>query len=228
MVSNNSEIDHGNYVPVPVTKGINVPDGGSYRKVFLNEMPEKGFVVGKDAFLDLTVIVLPGHSADFPITVDLIGEGASVRLAGISLCNGEDQVSFDITMNHREGQCKSEQIFNTLAAGSSKSAFFGKIVVAPDAQKTEAYQENHNIVLSDEAYVNTKPRLEIYADDVKCSHGATVGKLNEDEQFYMRSRGIPEEEAKVLQMISFVAPVLNHIGDEDLYAAVEAAIRELA
>ncbi len=228
MASNNSEIDHGNYVPVPVTKGINVPDGGSYRKVFLNEMPEKGFVVGKDAFLDLTVIVLPGHSADFPITVDLIGEGASVRLAGISLCNGEDQVSFDITMNHREGHCKSEQIFNTLAAGSSKSAFFGKIVVAPDAQKTEAYQENHNIVLSDEAYVNTKPRLEIYADDVKCSHGATVGKLNEDEQFYMRSRGIPEEEAKVLQMISFVAPVLNHIGDEDLYAAVEAAIRELA
>ena len=213
---------------MPVTKGINVPDGGSYRKVFLNEMPEKGFVVGKDAFLDLTVIVLPGHSADFPITVDLIGEGASVRLAGISLCNGEDQVSFDITMNHREGHCKSEQIFNTLAAGSSKSAFFGKIVVAPDAQKTEAYQENHNIVLSDEAYVNTKPRLEIYADDVKCSHGATVGKLNEDEQFYMRSRGIPEEEAKVLQMISFVAPVLSHIGDEDLYAAVEAAIRELA
>ena len=228
MASNNSEIDHGNYVPVPVTKGINVPDGGSYRKVFLNEMPEKGFVVGKDAFLDLTVIVLPGHSADFPITVDLIGEGASVRLAGISLCNSEDQVSFDITMNHREGHCKSEQIFNTLAAGSSKSAFFGKIVVAPDAQKTEAYQENHNIVLSDEAYVNTKPRLEIYADDVKCSHGATVGKLNEDEQFYMRSRGIPEEEAKVLQMISFVAPVLSHIGDEDLYAAVEAAIRELA
>lgn len=228
MASNNSEIDHGNYVPVPVTKGINVPDGGSYRKVFLNEMPEKGFVVGKDAFLDLTVIVLPGHSADFPITVDLIGEGASVRLAGISLCNGEDQVSFDITMNHREGHCKSEQIFNTLAAGSSKSAFFGKIVVAPDAQKTEAYQENHNIVLSDEAYVNTKPRLEIYADDVKCSHGATVGKLNEDEQFYMRSRGIPEEEAKVLQMISFVAPVLNHIGNEDLDAAVEAAIRELA
>ena len=180
MASNSSEIDHGNYVPVPVTEGIHVPDGGSYRKVFLNELPEKGFVVGKDASLDITVVMLPGHSAELPLTVDLMGEGSEVRLAGICLC------------------------------------------------KDEAYQENHNIVLSDEASVNTKPRLEIYADDVKCSHGATVGKLNEDEQFYMRSRGIPEEEAKVLQMISFVAPILTHVGDEDLDAAVEAAIRELA
>ena len=133
-------------------------------------------------------------------------------------------------MNHREGHCKSEQIFNTLAAGSSKSAFFGKIVVAPDAQKTEAYQENHNIVLSDEAYVNTKPRLEIYADDVKCSHGATVGKLNEDEQFYMRSRGIPEAEARILQMLSFLSPVIDKVADpekrEALRGRVEREIRK--
>ena len=99
--------------------------------------------------------------------------------------------------------------------------------MAQDAQKTEAYQENHNIVLSDDATVDTKPQLEIYADDVKCSHGATVGKLNEDEQFYMRSRGIPEDEAKVLQMISFVAPVLAGIEDEELSARIENAIRSL-
>jgi len=100
--------------------------------------------------------------------------------------------------------------------------------VAQDAQKTEAYQENHNIVLSEEALVNTKPQLEIYADDVKCSHGATVGKLNEDEQFYMRSRGIPEDEAKVLQMISFAAPVLSGLEDEILATRIENAIRSLA
>ena len=99
--------------------------------------------------------------------------------------------------------------------------------MAQDAQKTEAYQENHNIVLSDEALVNTKPQLEIYADDVKCSHGATVGKLNEDERFYMRSRGIPEEEAKVLQMISFVAPVIVGLDDEILATRIENAIRSL-
>ena len=124
-----------------------------------------------------------------------------------------------------------------MAAGEAKCGFFGKIVIAPDAQRTEAFQENHNILLSDSARVNTKPRLEIYADDVKCSHGATVGKLNEDEQFYMRSRGIPEDEAKVLQMISFVAPVLEAVPEESsdgspcrsaVAGQVENAIRSFA
>ena len=109
--------------------------------------------------------------------------------------------------------------------------FYGKIVVAHGAQKTQAYQSNHNVVLTPSAKVDTKPQLEIYADDVKCSHGATVGSLNEDEQFYMRSRGIPEAEAKVLQMISYVAPLLDDIEDEEkkaeLSARVEEAIRSI-
>ena len=170
--------------------------------------------VGADAALDLTVIVLPGVSARIPLTIDLTGAHSEVRLSGIYLCSSHDDVTFDITMHHRTGDCRSWQTFNGLATGEASCGFFGKIVIAPDAQRTEAFQENHNILLSDTARVNTKPRLEIYADDVKCSHGATVGKLNEDEQFYMRSRGIPEEEAKVLQMISFVAPVLENIPEE--------------
>ena len=170
--------------------------------------------VGADATLDLTVIVLPGVSGRIPLTIDLTGAHSEVRLSGIYLCSGSDEVTFDITMHHRTGDCRSSQVFNGLASGEAECGFFGKIVIAPDAQRTEAFQENHNILLSDTARVNTKPRLEIYADDVKCSHGATVGKLNEDEQFYMRSRGIPEDEAKVLQMISFVAPVLESIPEE--------------
>ena len=193
--------------------------------------------VGADATLDLTVIVLPGVSARIPLTIDLTGSHSEVRLSGIYLCSGHDEVTFDITMHHRTGDCRSQQTFNGLATGESKCGFFGKIVIAPEAQRTEAFQENHNILLSDSARVNTKPRLEIYADDVKCSHGATVGKLNEDEQFYMRSRGIPEDEAKVLQMISFVAPVLESIPEEatdgDLSRSaiaglVENAIRSFA
>lgn len=193
--------------------------------------------VGADATLDLTVIVLPGVSARIPLTIDLTGAHSEVRLSGIYLCSGHDDVTFDITMHHRTGDCRSQQTFNGLATGEAKCGFFGKIVIAPDAQRTEAFQENHNILLSDTARVNTKPRLEIYADDVKCSHGATVGKLNEDEQFYMRSRGIPEDEAKVLQMISFVAPVLETIPEEatcgDLSRSavaglVENAIRGIA
>ena len=94
--------------------------------------------------------------------------------------------------------------------------FDGIIVVAPDAQQTEAFQENHNIVLTDEAAVQTKPQLEIYADDVKCSHGATVGRLNEDELFYMRSRGVPEAEARALQMLSFLSPVIPEGREEEI------------
>lgn len=182
-------------------------------RVEVTEIPSN-IEVGADATLDLTVIVLPGVSARIPLTIDLTGAHSEVRLSGIYLCSGHDEVTFDITMHHRTGDCRSQQTFNGLATGEAKCGFFGKIVIAPDAQRTEAFQENHNILLSDTARVNTKPRLEIYADDVKCSHGATVGKLNEDEQFYMRSRGIPEDEAKVLQMISFVAPVLETIPEE--------------
>lgn len=237
-MNSSKNIDHGNYIPTPIVPGMKVADGEHIRKVFvlssvdaavgaivgehcrtnhsvtgLSRTPSN-IEVGADATLDLTVIVLPGVSARIPLTIDLTGAHSEVRLSGIYLCSGHDDVTFDITMHHRTGDCRSQQTFNGLASGEAKCGFFGKIVIAPDAQRTEAFQENHNILLSDTARVNTKPRLEIYADDVKCSHGATVGKLNEDEQFYMRSRGIPEEEAKVLQMISFVAPVLENIPEE--------------
>ena len=109
--------------------------------------------------------------------------------------------------------------------------FYGRIIVAQDAQKTEAYQANHDLLLSETARVNTKPQLEIYADDVKCSHGATIGKLNEDEQFYMRSRGISLAEARFLQMISFVSPVFELVPEETererLKNEVEAALRTI-
>lgn len=204
--SNNIVTEHGASAESPVGS-----TGSPTTKV--TEIPSN-IEVGADAALDLTVIVLPGVSARIPLTIDLTGAHSEVRLSGIYLCSGHDEVTFDITMHHRTGDCRSRQTFNGLATGEAKCGFFGKIVIAPEAQRTEAFQENHNILLSDSARINTKPRLEIYADDVKCSHGATVGKLNEDEQFYMRSRGIPEEEAKVLQMISFVAPVLENIPED--------------
>lgn len=204
--SNNIVTEHGASAETPVGS-----TGSPTTKV--TEI-SSNIEVGADAALDLTVIVLPGVSARIPLTIDLTGAHSEVRLSGIYLCSGHDEVTFDITMHHRTGDCRSRQTFNGLATGEAKCGFFGKIVIAPEAQRTEAFQENHNILLSDSARINTKPRLEIYADDVKCSHGATVGKLNEDEQFYMRSRGIPEEEAKVLQMISFVAPVLENIPED--------------
>ncbi len=171
---------------------------------------------------DMVFLVYPGVSCDVSLDVSLKGEGAEANIYGAYICGGNEKVKFSVDMHHDVPHCNSRQLFKGIAGGSSRIDFYGKIIVAQDAQRTEAYQENHNILISDEAKVDTKPQLEIYADDVKCSHGATIGRLNEEEQFYMRSRGISLEDAKVLQMISFIAPVLEKIPDEAQREAVAA------
>ena len=194
------------------------------------ELPQQ-IVVEGDARVDVVVLVFPGVSADVKLDVHLVGEGAEANVYGAYVCGGEEKVKIAVDMYHDVPHCNSRQLFKGIAGGVSKVDFYGKIIVAQDAQRTEAYQENHNILLTDGAKVDTKPQLEIYADDVKCSHGATIGRLNEEEQFYMRSRGISLEDAKVLQMISFIAPVLEHVEDEvqreHSAASLEAAIRNI-
>ena len=165
--------------------------------------------------MDIVVLILPGVSCDLHMNVELKGEGAEANVYGAYVCGADERVKIAVDMHHDVPYCNSRQLFKGIAGGSSRVDFYGKIIVAKDAQRTEAYQENHNILLSEAAKVDTKPQLEIYADDVKCSHGATIGRLNEEEQFYMRSRGITLEDAKVLQMISFIAPVLENIADEE-------------
>ena len=180
---------------------------------------------------DMVLLVMPGVSCDVKLDVHLVGEGAEANVYGAYVCGGEEKVKIAVDMYHDVPHCNSRQLFKGIAGSVSKVDFYGKIIVAQDAQRTEAYQENHNILLTDGAKVDTKPQLEIYADDVKCSHGATIGRLNEEEQFYMRSRGISLEDAKVLQMISFIAPVLEHVEDEvqreHSAASLEAAIRNI-
>ena len=180
---------------------------------------------------DMILLVYPGVSTDIALNVELQGEGAQANIYGAYVCGGDEKVKISVDMHHDLPHCNSRQLFKGIASGASKVDFYGKIIVAQDAQRTEAYQENHNILLSDGAKVDTKPQLEIYADDVKCSHGATIGRLNEEEQFYMRSRGISLEDAKVLQMISFIAPVLENIEDEAEREAIakqfEDAVRGL-
>jgi Fe-S cluster assembly protein SufD len=179
-------------------------------------LPKGQYQVQAGETLNLQFVVLPGESKDIDVSIDLCGPGAEAHLKGLYLCNGNEKVNFRIVMHHKAPGCKSTQLFNGIAGGQAQVTFNGTIVVAPDAQQTEAYQENHNIVLTPEAKVETKPQLEIYADDVKCSHGATVGQLNEDELFYMRSRGIPEKEAKTLQMLSFLSPVIPEGREEEI------------
>lgn len=179
-------------------------------------------VVENNARLDVVIAVMPGVSCELKIKVELAGAGAEANLYGAYLCGADEKVSIALDMCHLVSDCKSRQLFKGLAGGTSHVDFYGKIIVSQDAQRTEAYQENHNILLSDKAKVDTKPQLEIYADDVKCSHGATIGRLNEEEQFYMRSRGISLEDAKALQMISFISPVLDIVTDEGTRDAISS------
>ena len=117
----------------------------------------------------------------------------------------------NILVRHMSGGSSSRQLVKGLAGGSSRVEFDGLIYIAPDAQKTEAHQESHSILLSPEAKVEARPQLEIYADDVKCSHGATVGQLDDAALFYMRQRGIPMHEARLLLMFAFVNEVIDTI-----------------
>ena len=179
----------------------------------------------------LLLVILPGTSCGINLDIHLEGKGAEAEIAGLFLCREDERVDIDINLYHDVPGCSSRQSFKGIVAGKARASFCGKVCVKPDAQKTEAYQENNNLLLSDDARVTSSPQLEIYADDVECSHGATTGFLNLDEQFYMRSRGIPESEARVLQIISFLAPILSAIPDENLRetlsARVEEAVRSL-
>ena len=202
------------------------------RKVYV--LPDAAFpesiVVESDAKVEVVVLAMPGVSCELKMDVRLTGEGAEANIFGAYVCGGDEKVRISVDMYHDVPRCNSRQLFKGIAGGVSKVDFYGKIIVAQDAQRTEAYQENHNILLSDGAKVDTKPQLEIYADDVKCSHGATIGRLNEEEQFYMRSRGITLEDAKVLQMISFITPVLERVPEADresLARQFEEAIRNI-
>jgi Fe-S cluster assembly protein SufD len=128
---------------------------------------------------------------------------------------GKDLADSWIHISHSEPGCLSDQLFKAVAGDESTAVFSGKIFVAKDAQKTSAYQTSRNIVLSDHASVYTRPQLEIYADDVKCSHGATTGKIDNEALFYLRTRGIPENAARLLLLEAFMMDVLEKAEIED-------------
>ena len=182
-------------------------------RVGIDEVPKR-LTLEENEHLRLTFIVMPGVSAEIPFEIKIGKPGVVLEIFGLYLCPHSEQVKFDITVRHMVGGAFSRQTFRGIVGGTARAEFDGLVYVAPDAQKTEAYQENRSILLSEGAVAETHPQLEIYADDVKCSHGATTGYLNPDELFYLRSRGIPEKEALKMQMISFVSPVIAHLPAE--------------
>ncbi|MCD6200638.1 MAG: Fe-S cluster assembly protein SufD [Bacteroidales bacterium] len=143
--------------------------------------------------------------------VILQGEGAENQAYGLFLMDRKQHVDNSVFVDHAAPHCFSNQLYKGVLDDEATGAFDGKILVRPHAQKTEAFQVNKNILLTDHAKMNTKPQLEIYADDVKCTHGATVGQLDEEALFYLRSRGIHEYEARMLLMYAFAHEVIREI-----------------
>jgi Fe-S cluster assembly protein SufD len=139
------------------------------------------------------------------------GERIDSTLKGVTIIGNKQHVDHNTLVHHIEPNCESHQDYKGIFGDSSTGVFNGKVIVNKEAQKTNAYQANNNILISDKASVNTKPQLEIFADDVKCSHGCTIGQLDESAMFYMKTRGIPEKEAKALLMYAFCNNVLSSV-----------------
>ncbi len=144
----------------------------------------------------------------------LNGEGSECTYYGLYLTGGTQHIDNHTLMDHAKPHCQSNELFKGILGGKTKGVFNGKVMVRKDAQKTNAYQSNKNIILSNEALVNTKPQLEIFADDVRCTHGATVGQLNEDEIFYLRARGIDDKHARQMLVHAFANQVIETIKPE--------------
>lgn len=139
------------------------------------------------------------------------GERIESILKGITIVGGKQHVDHYTLVNHATPNCESHQNYKCILADGATGVFNGKIYVEKEAQKTDAFQQNNNILLSDKATINAKPQLEIFADDVKCSHGCTIGQLDDSAMFYMRQRGIPEKEAKALLLFAFSNEAIDSI-----------------
>lgn len=158
------------------------------------------------------------------INIAINGEQCETMLDGLYITANDQLIDHHTFIDHTQPNCSSREIFKGIVAGKSRSVFNGKIFVRKEAQKTDSKQTNKNLLLSDKAIVDTKPQLEIFADDVKCTHGATVGSLDAASLFYVKSRGISEEAARALLTVGFASEVTNYINDEPVRKHVDALI----
>ncbi len=180
-------------------------------------------VAAKGVF-DSFVLSLGGKLARNEIDAVLKGEGGRVKLEGAYLARGRQHIDNTTTIDHVAAHCDSEERYRGVLDDHAYAAFQGRIVVRPDAQKTNAHQLNENLLLSDRAEIGSKPELEIHADDVKCGHGATAGEIDEQALFYLRARGIGLEQARGMLIEAFVSEMIGGIADEAIRDRFTAAV----
>lgn len=169
-------------------------------------------------------ISLGGKFVRNDVNARLDAEGVECTLNGLYLARGQQLVDNHTLIDHAKPHCNSHEVYKGVLDGRSKGVFNGKIIVRPDAQKTDAKQNNKNLLLSNEAVIDTKPQLQIYADDVKCTHGATIGQLDNEAIFYLRSRGIGTEDARNMLTYAFANDILSRIKIDAVRTHLDAAL----
>lgn len=172
-----------------------------------------------------TSFALGARLARVGIAVRLQAENASCELDGLYLTDGRQHVDHHTRIDHLQPRCTSRELYKGVLNGASRAVFNGRVVVHPDAQGSDAVQTNHNLLLSENAEIDTKPQLEIWADDVKCSHGATVGQLDEDQVFYLCSRGIDQPAARAMLTRAFAMEVVNRVSLPSLLERLDELLK---
>ncbi len=211
----------------PVTE-VSVGPNASLSHTRLIELNPEGSCIGSvsaavdtGATYTLSTANLGGSLVRNDIRVNLIGEGADATLDGLTLVGGKEQGVSHVVVEHRVPNCTSTQRFRSVLDDHSKAVFTGRIIVAEDAQKTDAQQSSRSLLRSPDAVAHNNPQLEIYADDVRCTHGSTVGQLDEEALFYLRARGIDRRAAEGLLTLAFASEVLQGIPIESVRARLE-------
>jgi Fe-S cluster assembly protein SufD len=179
----------------------------------------------RDAKLETVLVTEGGMTVRNDYRIALDGENAEAILNGVWMLSGKREYHANVLMEHRAPHCRSRQFFKGVLDGFSRSSFEGKIMVRQEAQKTEAFQMNNNLILSDHAHAACKPNLEIFADDVKASHGATVGQLDLEQLFYMKTRGFSDEEAKNMLIYGFCGQIIDTIEVPSLKETISSRAR---
>ena len=201
-----------------LTMAVLYPQGGAGTEC-------KVQVVQREASqLRMTSLQLASSTA--AITVDLKGRDAESVVNALFALGEEEQSRLSIRTNHLVADCRSASEVRGLAGGKAVGAFDGMVYVAPDAQRTDAFQQNRNMLLSEMARIDTKPQLEIYADDVKCSHGATIGQMDTEAIYYLRQRGLDEQQARRLQLTGFADDLVMRCGCEQLCELLMGELNE--
>jgi Fe-S cluster assembly protein SufD len=229
VIESYAGIGGGTYFTNVVTEAV-VGDGATLTHLKLQRESPKAFHVGtvdvrqaRDSHLVSFSFATGAALSRTNIYTELRGEGCGATLNGLYLGDGEQHIDHQTRIEHVEPNCYSREHYKGILDGSAHGVFNGKVFVHPAAQKTDGKQTNNTLLLSEKAQIDTKPQLEIFADDVKCTHGATVGRLDETSLFYMKSRGIDARTARELLTYAFAADVLETIEQVEVREELEAA-----